>query len=416
MNFMILAYLFSAFACFESALAVYRLNRLSKLNRLYTALAASFSAYSVIMIQFFLSPDESACWLWYRVFAVMACLSAILGVRFFLELTGVRSLTNNKVLLAALYLLPAVIALPAITFSPVINGFVMMPWGWKIVMKISGWAVWFHSYLMGANLACFALAIRWRFIAATIREKKQAMVIIFTLGIWAAGMLHLFFPSPHSDTLNQALIHLFNVFGFVVFVTGIRYAILKYRLMTISPVNPASELFNGMSEALFVTNTGGDIIFMNEKARALARRSGMTSHAGSIFALFSSGDFLKKEIDDVILHRQSKQPVVLAAKGKASGVVFETSILGIKNEVGELIGLMLIMREPGGALELQRQYSLSSREMEVFTLLACGLSAPEIAEECDIKLQTAKSHIHNIYQKTGLKNRVELSNLLNRHL
>jgi len=416
MNVIVIAYLFPAFACFESALTVYRMNRQAKLNRLYAVLAASFSIYSIIMIQFILSPDESVCWWWYRAIAVMACVSSILGVRFILELTGVWALRKNRVFLSAFYLLGAVIALPAITFSPVISGFVKMPWGYDIAMKISGWAVWFHSFLTVNNIACLALAIRWHCTASTLREKKQAGVVIFTLAIWVAGLLHLFFPPAHSDSLKQELVHIFNVICFVAFVTGIRYAILKYKLMTISPVHPASELFNGMSEALFVINTGGDIIFMNENARSLAKCSVMAGKTGSIFALFSSGESLKKEIDDMVFGRQTRQPVNIMAGGKAAGTVFEVSIHGIKNETGELIGLMVIMRTAGGAHELQEKYHLSAREMEVFILLSSGMSAHEIALECDITLQTAKSHIHNIYQKTGLRNRVELSNLLNRHI
>ena len=416
MNLIIIAYLFSAFACFESALTVYRLNRPARLNRLYAALAASFSIYSIIMIQLFLSSGESASWLWYRVIAIMACLLSMLGVRFVLELTGIKALTNNKVFLAALYLLPAAIALPAVTFSPVISGFVMMPWGRDMVMKISGWAVWFHSYLMVNNFACIVLAIRWRCTAATVREKKQAGILIFTLSIWGVGLVHLLFPPVYPDAMKQALAHLFNVFCFAVFMAWIRYAILKYKLMTISPVHPASELFNGMSEALFVTNTGGDIIFMNENAGALAWRSGKAADAGTIFALFPSAELLKKEIEDMIFGRQTRQPVITMAGGKAAGTTFEISILGIKNETGTLIGLMVIVRAAGGARELQEMYRLSVREMEVFILLSSGLSAPEIAQECDIALLTAKTHIHNIYQKTGLRNRVELSNLLNRYL
>src|SRR4030042_452368 len=416
MNVIIIAYLFSALACFESALTVYRLNRQSKLNRLYAALAASFSIYSIIMIQFFLSPDESACWRWYRAIAIMACVSSILGVRFILELTGIRALTNNKAFLAGFYFIPVVIALPAVTLSPVISGFGMMQWGWDMVMKISGWPIVFHSYLMVSNFACFLLVIRWRCTATTVREKKQAGTLIIPLSLWGVGLLHLLFPPSYPDAIKQALAHLFHVFCFTVFMALIRYTILKYKLMTITPNHPASELFNGMSEALFVTNTGGDIIFMNENAMALARRSGKATHAGTIFALFSSGEFLKKEIDDMIFGRQTRQHVISMAGGKAACMSFEISILGIKNETGELIGLMVIVREAGGARELQGMYRLSVREMEVFILLSSGLSAHEIALECDISLQTAKSHIHNIYQKTGLRNRVELSNLLNRHL
>jgi DNA-binding NarL/FixJ family response regulator len=76
----------------------------------------------------------------------------------------------------------------------------------------------------------------------------------------------------------------------------------------------------------------------------------------------------------------------------------------------------MIVRETGGIPGLQEQHRLSPREIEVLLLLCSGLATHEIAQECEITLKTAKTHIHNIYHKTGLKNRVELSNLLHKHL
>jgi LuxR family maltose regulon positive regulatory protein len=50
---------------------------------------------------------------------------------------------------------------------------------------------------------------------------------------------------------------------------------------------------------------------------------------------------------------------------------------------------------------------LSDRELEVVRLLAAGLSNREIAEELVISIGTAKSHVHNICGKLGVRNRTE---------
>ena len=416
MNILIVVYLISAFGGFESAITVYRLNRLSKLNRIFAAYAGTFTVYSIIMIQFLLSPDEETCFFWHRIFAVLACIFMAAGVRFFLELADIKALTRNRIALAVFYSLPALFALPSITFWPILAGVVRVPWGWAIVPKESAWTLLYLSYIIGSNIACTALALYWHVTAATWREKNQARIILLSNLIGTIGLIHLFFPAAYPHAAQALFIHFYYISCFMVLVFGVRFAIKKYGLMTLIPEDHASELFNGMREALFVSDTDGGIVFMNRSARDLARHSGKGKSKGSIFDLFASGEILKREIGELNRGRETRRTVILAASEKAGGNALEASLLGVKNETGKLIGLLAIVREAGGIQTLQDHHGLSPREMEVLLLLSCGMSAREIARECEISLLTAKTHIHNIYQKTGLKNRVELSNLLNKHL
>ena len=50
---------------------------------------------------------------------------------------------------------------------------------------------------------------------------------------------------------------------------------------------------------------------------------------------------------------------------------------------------------------------LSGRELEVLSLLAAGRSNQQIADELVISLNTVRRHVSNIFDKTGVANRVE---------
>jgi DNA-binding NarL/FixJ family response regulator len=50
---------------------------------------------------------------------------------------------------------------------------------------------------------------------------------------------------------------------------------------------------------------------------------------------------------------------------------------------------------------------LTSREREVFDLLARGMSNPEICEQLVISEATAKTHVARILQKLDLRDRVQ---------
>ena len=62
-----------------------------------------------------------------------------------------------------------------------------------------------------------------------------------------------------------------------------------------------------------------------------------------------------------------------------------------------------------------QEYNISKREEEVIRQLCEGKTNKEISKALFISLQTVKDHIYRIYQKTDVKNRVQLINLIQGH-
>jgi len=56
-----------------------------------------------------------------------------------------------------------------------------------------------------------------------------------------------------------------------------------------------------------------------------------------------------------------------------------------------------------------RRFGLTQRELEIVTLVVAGYTNPDIAQRFSISLQTVKHHISNIFDKTGVSNRLELA-------
>ena len=59
-----------------------------------------------------------------------------------------------------------------------------------------------------------------------------------------------------------------------------------------------------------------------------------------------------------------------------------------------------------------REFEISKREREVIELISKGMTNQEISEALFISLQTVKDHVHRIFVKTGVKNRIQLTNLI----
>jgi len=66
------------------------------------------------------------------------------------------------------------------------------------------------------------------------------------------------------------------------------------------------------------------------------------------------------------------------------------------------------------ALKAENPDLLSNREMEIARLLITGKTYREIGEGLFIAPSTVKTHVLRIYEKTGVKNKVELANKLSR--
>jgi DNA-binding CsgD family transcriptional regulator len=60
------------------------------------------------------------------------------------------------------------------------------------------------------------------------------------------------------------------------------------------------------------------------------------------------------------------------------------------------------------------KYKVSGREQEIIRLILKGKTNKDIEDDLFISIKTVKSHIYNIYQKLGVKNRLELIHLIQR--
>jgi DNA-binding NarL/FixJ family response regulator len=84
----------------------------------------------------------------------------------------------------------------------------------------------------------------------------------------------------------------------------------------------------------------------------------------------------------------------------------------VSNLVQVLHDLMEEIKQPP-----QNTFGLTSRELEVVTLIAQGNTNKDIARECKIAEETVKRHLKNIFDKVGVWNRLELALFaINNHL
>ncbi|BAU84218.1 two-component system response regulator [Streptomyces laurentii] len=65
----------------------------------------------------------------------------------------------------------------------------------------------------------------------------------------------------------------------------------------------------------------------------------------------------------------------------------------------------MVTARPRDSAEALPRAALTGREEEVLRLMATGLSNPEIARSCGVRLETVKTHVGNVLTKLGAQNR-----------
>lgn len=68
--------------------------------------------------------------------------------------------------------------------------------------------------------------------------------------------------------------------------------------------------------------------------------------------------------------------------------------------------------DPARLANLYTRHNVTTREQEIIALLMNGKTNEEIADELFLSHKTIKNYVSNIYKKTGVKNRVQLINLI----
>jgi len=151
-------------------------------------------------------------------------------------------------------------------------------------------------------------------------------------------------------------------------------------------------------------------------------------------------EFSKKfpETRTIILgDRFHEQNVIAMMRGGARGFLLREHIVDdivkcihviARGEIwlrGDLVGRVCdeLVRdcEPKQAIkspstnQLSKMKSISRRELEILELVSESMTNEEIAQKLFLSAKTVKTHIRNIFEKTGIRNRVEAALLYTRY-
>lgn len=166
-----------------------------------------------------------------------------------------------------------------------------------------------------------------------------------------------------------------------------------------------SALLDAGEEGLLLVGPKLSLIEATPQARAALEGSGLASLGGGSvrFADFQLERQMRRAVEDT-LHRRATAQVTFAWDDPAMGQTIRLLVLPIV-EGGQTNCVIRIRRENDGrahaGLWLTRHYGLTAAEVRVAEALAAGYAPDEISVQRGVSLNTVRSQVRQLLQKTG---------------
>ncbi len=319
------------------------------------------------------------------------------GMHFIAELT---QWPKNRLLIISMYIPALVLLIKNIhsSYLYTVTTYTNRIWVFKIDFNI--WTILFIVFCLVHTLFILFSLFLWYKTASTYKSLKQAKILstslIFALTASTADSILL--PAV-SSYQSLSLTPLF----LVIWIAGIGYSILKYRLLVITPEIASYEIIQSIDEIVLLLNHRGQIIFVNKTFEETTGYSLQNIYEKSINSVINCGKMekCKSTANTELEFITDSGPFVCS---------FECST--VCDDLGDNTGFMIIAKPMMNAAQLKKKFRLTGNEIKILSLFRRGAQKSGILEVLDISEVTLKAHLTKIYRKCGVKNKVQLINLL----
>jgi len=377
----------------------------SSLNRVCAALFACFVVWSFGLI-FIYNPRASKDTV--MLFDNVGSIGWISFASFFLWFALI--FTEKKKILKTRIIYPLIFILPFLLIYKQWTGFLIVdyikqPWG--KVWSDSIWAYLFYLYYLSFMAIGLYLILNFGRKTEEPLKKKQAK-IIFTTGIIVlilASLTDVLFPNLNIYTIPP----LANVIV-LIWAFGIACAIVKYKLMVITPVAAADNIISTMADSLILLDRQGNIASVNKATLDLSGYGKDELEGKSVEIFFREKDFQNTLLDRAI-KKEAIRNYELGFKTKTGDnipVIFSSSTM--MDEVGGMAGIVCIVKDITERKRMEDQL-IQSEKLSIIGELAAG-----VAHEIRNPLATISLIIQHLERKCADDYQIEKLKAIQRNI
>ncbi|MCK4661363.1 MAG: response regulator [Bacteroidales bacterium] len=323
------------------------------LNRLASVLFFTFFiwSFSMVFVHNIHIPKDTAfifnkisSFGWISFPAISLCL--------FLVYAEKRKILNNKLICLLIFILPVILIYIQHKHHLIICDVSKQTYGWEGIWSNSIWAtVYFTYFLVYLFVIFYILGTHLNKIKNSIKIKPLKLIIITIIITSTIG----FYTNIIQPLHNIRIVPDLGDVSIIFWSVGIYYAIIRYKLFTITPEKVAEDIIETMSDTLLLLDHDRKIIRINSATIKLFEYS-EKELIGQLVDMF-----FENEVKELFEQKNfyNKERILITKTGKKIPILFSGSILtDKKNRKKGIVCLINDISE----LKLARQKLISIEE------------------------------------------------------
>ena len=349
--------IYSAFGIY-----VYRLDPKSRLNRAFVFLSASFAVWAFTYSLYYGAPNEQTAYFWFKVSGLGRYLYPVFLLQIALILTK-RDIRNNLPFQILIYL-PAIIFLYGTFNTPFyIQNLVHINSEWyEILNPNSYWLFLYIIYNAVYDISALFLIAIWGYKSKDLRSKKQSQIIFISgfLAFIVGGTVSIIIPM-----LGIFLLPTIPQISTVILFLGIFYAIVRYKLLMLTPAIAAEEIVARITDLVIFMDSKGKIIKINqqmEKTLGYKLSELQGKHWSFILKNLEDKELINELMPNILKNSDKHDKSFLALKNlemmyktrAEKEIPVKSFISIIKDEFG-IIGLVVVAQDMRQTKKLQEE-------------------------------------------------------------
>ncbi|MCX7857195.1 MAG: PAS domain S-box protein [Deltaproteobacteria bacterium] len=353
MNLLSVLALFTSFVLLIMGWLSLRTDRKSRLRKTFFLLMLSLGIWAFAYAFVYSAPDKNTAWIYFKISSIGWISFCAFALHFSLALAK-REKPLPRRWIPVVYGPFFVFLIKNFTGHLTTVDFIWTSLGWAEVPAIgSYWYYLFFSYYLTYMLFALYFIAQWKKSAKTNREKKQATLIyrsalvVFILGSLVNTVFPLvgLFPLP-------AMAPIFTL----LFAYGVGKAMLKYRLMNITPLLATDQILYMMKDYFILLDAEKNIVSIN---RQVEEGLGFKQQELQGKPLFSIINPDHTTIFENFLFHETREIELINANGEYLPVLISAS--EIKDQAGDTIGYALVAQDLRDKKHLEEEIKIRKR-------------------------------------------------------
>ncbi len=344
----------------ELGLYVFFKNKSSKLNRSFFALCLGLAVWAFSFVFIHSSENSDTIVFWYKASAIGWCLTPSLMIRFKFYLTNIPEKNRLKNILFGAFLLPGIYFIYIIFTDKWILIDVEKYESFRLLVYDNSY-IFYYLYLIYLYiLLAFAvlLLFLWR---RNIKERKEKLKFGIILISFLISLLYFIIIDFTLPLINEKLFLHSTHIAAIVYIGGLAFSMLKFRLFTVTPSIVANKVINELEEILFFTDIKTRILKTNDYTSKILGYKISKIYGTKLETLFAEenlpGRYIKKALSNDVA-------VSIETKIKSSTetlIPVKLYLLVVKDEFDDILGYVVHGYDNRESIELAKEIEIKKQ-------------------------------------------------------